>query len=197
MKQQQGAATGLYRHVRFEMAQNLCMPRPYPAHLEGEIALRAGSRVPVRPIRPEDAERLQRFSDGLSEESRYQRFMYHLRELTPRMLERFTQLDYDRELALVALDPSKKDFIAVGRYAPSDDGVSAEFGLAVADAWQRKGLGRAMLERLCDAARAAGYVALYGHMLESNRSMLDLVTALGFVRDARSGAEVVMTKRLK
>src|SRR5258707_314199 len=173
------------------------MPRPHPPHLESEIALRGGSRLPPPAIPPQDAPRLQRLSQSPSGGSRHQRLTYHLRGLTPRMLERFTQLDYARELALVALDPAKQEFIAVARYAPSEDGVSAEFGLAVADAWQRKGIGRALLERLCDAAREAGYAALYGHMLESNRGMLALVTALGFVRDARSGAEVVMTKRLK
>jgi acetyltransferase len=179
------------------MAQNPLVARPYPEHLAGEIALRDGSRVWLRPIRPEDAQRLQRFAEGLSEESRYQRFMYHLRELTPRMLERFTRLDYARELALVALDPRTQDFIAVGRYAPNDDGVSAEFGLAVADAWQRKGLGRALLARLCDAARDAGYAALHGHMLESNRPMLELCGSLGFVQESRTGADVTVVKRLK
>jgi len=168
---------------------------PYPVDLEGAIRLRDAREVRVRPIRPEDAEREKRFFDRLSERSRYQRFMNHLKELPPRMLARFTQLDYDRELALVAL--WQDEFVAVGRYAPNPDGVSAEFALAVADDWQEKGLGHALLERLCDAARAAGYEALLGHILEANRGMLELAAHLGFVEEERSGREVTLVRRLR
>ena len=168
---------------------------PYPVDLEGAIRLRDAREVRVRPIRPEDAQREKRFFDRLSERSRYQRFMNHLKELPPRMLARFTQLDYDRELALVAL--WQDEFVAVGRYAPNPDGVSAEFALAVADDWQEKGLGHALLERLCDAARAAGYEALLGHILEANRGMLELAAHLGFVEKERSGREVTLVRRLR
>ena len=167
---------------------------PYPTELEGEMALHDGSRVHVRPIRPGDAELELRFFAGLSERSRYHRFMQHLPELPPRMLARFTQLDYDRELALVALHEG--EFVAVGRYAPNPDGRTAEFALTVADAWQNKGLGRALLQRLCDAARAAGYEALYGHVLAENRGMLDLAARMGFVDVAREGAETTVVRRL-
>jgi len=168
---------------------------PYPVDLEGAIRLRDAREVRVRPIRPEDAQREKRFFDRLSERSRYQRFMNHLKELPPRMLARFTQLDYDRELALVAL--WQDEFVAVGRYAPNPDGVSAEFALAVADDWQEKGLGHALLERLCDAARAAGYEALLGHILEANRGMLELAAHLGFVEKERSDREVTLVRRLR
>jgi acetyltransferase len=167
---------------------------PYPGELESDIRLRDGTRVPLRPIRPEDVARELRFFDGLSERSRYQRFMQYLPKLPPRMLARFTQLDYDRELALVALHDD--EFIAVGRYAPNLDGTTAEFALAVADAWQGKGLGHAMLERLCDAARRAGYRALYGHILDANRDMLDLAAHLGFIEEARTGTEVTVVRQL-
>jgi len=167
---------------------------PYPAELEGELNLRDGLAVRVRPIRPEDAALELAFFNGLSERSRYHRFMQHLPELPPRMLARFTQLDYDRELALVAIE--KGEFIAVGRYAPNPDGKSAEFALTVADAWQGKGLGRALLERLCNAAREAGYRALYGHILAENREMLDLAMRLGFTESARDGSEVTVLHRL-
>jgi acetyltransferase len=150
--------------------------------------------VPVRPIRPEDATLENRFFEGLSERSRYQRFMQVLPHLPPRMLARFTQLDYDRELALVALDGG--EFIAVGRYAPNPDGRTAEFALAVADAWQGKGLGRGLLERLCEAAREAGYTALYGHILDANREMLDLAARLGFTEEGRDGNEVRVVRGL-
>ena len=167
---------------------------PYPIELEGELRLRDGRTVRVRPIRPEDAARELRFFERLSDRSRFQRFMQYLRELSPRMLARFTQLDYDRELALVAL--WEGEFVAVGRYAPNADGETAEFALAVADDWQGKGLGHALLERLCDAARAAGYRALYGHILDANREMLELARHLGFVDAARDGSEVTVVRKL-
>ena len=169
---------------------------PYPSELEGEIALRDGRRVRVRPIRPEDADRELRFFAELSPRSRYHRFMQHLPELPARMLARFTQLDYDRELALVALHPAEEAFIAVGRYAPNPDGRSAEFALTVADAWQAKGLGSALLRRLCEAARDAGYEALYGHILPENRDMLELAARLGFVETSRSMEETTVVRRL-
>lgn len=168
---------------------------PYPVELQGEVRLRDARAVRVRPIRPEDAEREKRFFDGLSQRSRYQRFMQYMRALPPKLLARFTQLDYDRELALVAL--REDEFIAVGRYAPNADGVTAEFALAVADDWQGKGLGHALLERLCEAARAAGYEALYGHILEANREMLELAAHVGFVETSRSGTEVTVMRRLR
>jgi acetyltransferase len=168
---------------------------PYPIELEGEIRARDGRAVRVRPIRPEDAQREKRFFDRLSERSRYQRFMQYLPQLSARMLARFTQLDYDRELALVAL--WQDEFVAVGRYAPNEDGRSAEFALAVADDWQGKGLGHALLERLCDAARAAGYQALDGHILEANHDMLQLAAHLGFVERSRDGNEVTVARTLK
>ncbi len=168
---------------------------PYPVELEGEIRLRDGRALPLRPIRPEDAGREQRFFERLSERSRYQRFMHYLKQLPPRMLARFTQIDYDRELALVAL--WEDELVAVGRYTPNADGVTAEFAVTVADGWQGKGLGHGLLERLCEAASAAGYQALVGHILEANQDMLELAAHLGFVEQARSGSEVTVVRRLR
>ena len=172
---------------------------PYPAHLEETLVLKGGRRVHLRPIRPEDADAERRFFGRLSEHSRYQRFMQYLRELSPQMLARFTQLDYDRELALIALasEAADAEIIAVGRYAPNADGRTAEFALVAADEWQGKGLGRALLERLVRAARMAGYEALYGHMLGANRDMLDLAAHLGFVQEARAGDQVTVVRTLR
>jgi len=167
---------------------------PYPVELEEDLVLRDGTRVRLRPMRPEDAARELAFVGSLSQRSRYQRFMHALPQLSPRMLERFTQVDYDRELALVALHGDA--FVAVGRYMPNADGETAEFALVTADAWQGKGLGRATLERLCRTARDAGYRALYGHILQANREMLDLAARLGFVEERRDGTAVTVVRRL-
>jgi acetyltransferase len=153
-------------------------------------------RLPVRPIRPDDAQLVTRFFDGLSEQSRYQRFMQHLHELPPGLLGRFTNVDYERALALVVLDPQQRDLVAVGRYAPAEDGVNAEFALTVADAWQAKGLGRILLARLCDLARSAGYQALYGRIRDDNRKMLELAARLGFALTGREGPELIVVRHL-
>jgi acetyltransferase len=169
---------------------------PYPVELEDEITVAGGARLPVRPMRPEDAELEKRFFDGLSARSRYQRFMQHLTTLPPAMLARFTQLDYDRELALVVLDAARARFVAVGRYAPNEDGTTAEFALTVADDWQGKGIGRQLLERLCQRAREAGYQALYGYILDANKEMLELAARLGFVEQGHDGNQVTVVRRL-
>jgi len=170
---------------------------PYPAELEDELRLRDGSVVAVRPIRPEDAALELQFFDGLSQRSRYQRFLNQMSQLPPQMLARFTQLDYNRELALVVLAPDGKSFIGVGRYAPNADGETAEFALTVADAWQGRGVGHALLERLCDCARAAGYRTLVGHILNANQEMLDLAGRLGFMPSGRDNELVTLARALQ
>ena len=167
---------------------------PYPAELESEATLRDGARVRIRPMRPEDVELEKRFFDRLSERSRFQRFMQYLPQLPPKILARFTQLDYDRELALVALHEG--EFVAVGRYAPNRDGETAEFALVVADDWQGRGIGRILLARLRDEARRAGYKALYGNILQANHEMLDLAQHLGFTVASREGADVTVVSHL-
>jgi acetyltransferase len=81
---------------------------PYPVHLIQDWELPDGRTVTIRPIRPEDAEREQQFVISMSDESKYYRFMDTIRELTQTMLVRFTQIDYDREMALVATLPTRK-----------------------------------------------------------------------------------------
>ena len=168
--------------------------RPYPAELEGQITLRDGTQLQVRPIRPDDLEREKAFFHALSERSRFQRFMHAITDLSPELLRRFVSPDYERELALVALHDDR--FVAVARYAPTDSPVRAEFALVVADAWQRKGVGRVLLERIAAAARRAGFRALCGSILDSNTEMLELTRRLGFVPERREGAELIVVKPL-
>jgi acetyltransferase len=79
---------------------------------------------------------------------------------------------------------------------PNPDGETAEFALVVADAWQGKGLGRQILERLCRYAKGAGYRALYGHILDANHEMLDLARRLGFKDASREGSEATLVRQL-
>ena len=163
---------------------------PYPAHLVGTWRPAEGPEVTLRPIRPEDAQMEQAFVKSLSAETRYFRFMDTLRELTPQMLVRFTQIDYDREMAFVATVPEdgREAEIGVTRYVANPDGESCEFAVVIADGWQRRGLGRRMMEQLIDVARARGLRAMVGHVLAENRGMLALCQKLGFgVADSAEG----------
>jgi acetyltransferase len=155
---------------------------PYPTDLVAKWELSDGTTVETRPIRPEDAEMEQQFVRSLSDRSRYSRFMNSVRELTPAMLMRFTQIDYDREMAFVAVreKEGKDEEIAVARYVTNPDGRTCEFAVVVADAWQGKGLGRRMLENLVAVARSRGLEVMIGHVLAANESMLAMCAKLGF-----------------
>ena len=181
-----------YRHMAIH---------PYPAELETELTPKSGQSLRVRPIRPEDAAMEQAFVAALSEQSRYMRFMQHLRGLTPQMLERFTQVDYDRELALVALDESTdpEAIVAVVRYVANWDRESAEFAIVVADAWQGRGVGVALMRMLIDCARKRGFRRLVGSVLAINAPMLRLMQALGFVveADPDDRDQVIVTLELR
>jgi acetyltransferase len=115
---------------------------PYPIDLVGEHVLPDGTRLAVRPIRPEDAALEREFVDGLSERSRYLRFMMILKSITPQMVSRFTQIDYDREMALIAVAPTDEGErrVAVARYVTYRDGRGCEFAIVVADEWHNKGM---------------------------------------------------------
>jgi acetyltransferase len=155
---------------------------PYPTHLVTHWQLPDGTDVTIRPIRPEDAEIEQEFVRNLSGESKYFRFMDTLEELTPTMLVRFTQIDYDREMALIAVTEENGREIEIGvcRYAVNPDGESCEFALVVSDAWQHRGVGHKLMGSLIEAARDKGLKTMEGEVLASNRNMLRLVSTLGF-----------------
>ena len=174
---------------------------PYPVELIGDVALPDGTSLHVRPIRPEDAELERAFVAALSGETRYFRFFYRLAELTPAMLARFTQVDYDRELALVALagaTSAAPAFVGVARYIATPDQRSAEFAVVVADAWQRRGVARVLMRGLIVCAKRRGFAELTGNVLRANERMLAFAHSLGFaVRDdPEDPAQVVVTLAL-
>ena len=165
---------------------------PYPARLVRTRQFDDGTRWVIRPIRPEDGQTLQDFIRGLSERSRYMRFVSMMRELTPRMVARYTQIDYHRELALVATTPvpnpenrghPREVIIGFAHYLRNADGRGAEYALVIGDDWQRRRLGGQLMEALIDAAREQGLEYIDGLVLANNRPMLTLMTRLGFTND--------------
>jgi acetyltransferase len=155
---------------------------PYPTHLVSHWQLPDGTDITIRPIRPEDAEIEREFVHNLSEESKYFRFMHAVQELSDEMLVRFTQIDYDREMALIAVTEQggREVEIAVCRYAINPDGESCEFALVVSDEWQHKAVGHKLMGSLMETARNKGLKTMEGEVLASNHNMLKLVATLGF-----------------
>ena len=169
-----------YRHMAIH---------PYPFELESTIALRDGTQLAMRPVRPEDAELERRFVAGLSEQTRYYRFFYRLHELSPAMLARFTQVDYDRELALLALAPGtdaagESAMVGIARSIANLDNESAEFAVVTADEWQGRGVATALMKALIAHARKKGLRRLLGTVLRANHNMVRFTQGLGFtIRD--------------
>lgn len=155
---------------------------PYPTHLVTNWQLADGTDLVIRPIRPEDAEIEQEFVRNLSEEARYFRFMNSVQELSEAMLVRFTQIDYSREMALVAVaeESGREVELGVTRFAINPDGESCDFALVIADRMRGKGLGHKLMTALMDAARSKGLKLMEGEVLKSNTSMLKLMQRLNF-----------------
>jgi len=145
---------------------------------------RSGKRLIIRPMRPDDAGREQGFVRGLSDRSRRLRFLSRLKELPPRLLHRFTHPDPERETVLVAVDPESERFVAVARYiilsGTEAEGGSCEFALTVADGWQGDGIGRHLMQRLIEDARARALARIEGIVLCENLRMQRLMIDLGF-----------------
>ena len=174
------ASPGNYQHLAI---------LPYPSDRETEWPMRNGSRYIIRPVHPHDAEMLQSLVRGLSPESRYFRYFSSMHELSDRMLARFTLIDYDREMALVAIYPERKPnaeggfdeterIIGVSRYVTNPDKSTCEFALVVADEFSGQGIGSRMMLAILDVARSKGLTTMEGLVLTKNVNMLKLMRAL-------------------
>lgn len=155
---------------------------PYPRHLVIRDHLTDGTPLTIRPIRPEDAESEQAFVRDLSPQAKRFRFMGAMNELSPEMLVRFTQIDYRREMALVAMIDRRgaPEQHGVARYAINPDGESGEFAIVVSDKIQNQGIGTRLMKALMAAARDHGLTRLEGAVLADNAPMLQLMQELGF-----------------
>ena len=167
---------------------------PYPSELTSTVELPEGVSIRLRPIRPEDAAIEYAFVHGLSEQSKFLRFMFGLHDLSPAMLSRFTQIDYDREMALIAVidAPEGEEMIGVTRYVTLPDGEACEFAIVVGDRWQGRGIARRLLGKLIEVARARHLLVMQGVTLRENARMIDLARSLGFeTRPERDDPELV------
>lgn len=176
--------------------------RPYPVELEKTIITRTGKQLFLRPIRPEDEPALQAFVRQLSAEDIRLRFFSPLKELDHRFAARLTQIDYDREMALVAIDPEAQSpetsIWGVMRISADASGSTAEYAGSVRSDLQGQGLGRLLMENIIDCARRRGIDEIWGEVLAENQGMLALARKLGFQlnRDADDPAVIHVIKSL-
>jgi acetyltransferase len=156
--------------------------RPYPAELEERAEFR-GQPLILRPIRPEDFEQHKRFLAQVSPEDLRARFFATLREVPDRDLARLTQIDYDREMAFIAVasgEDGRPATLGVARASADPDNVEAEFAVLVRTDLKGEGLGRMLLEKLVRYCRQRGTQRMTGEVLSDNTRMTALASALGF-----------------
>jgi GNAT superfamily N-acetyltransferase len=154
-----------------------------------EILLRDGTRLLVRPIRPDDADALVALHARLSADTIYRRYFGVRPHLAPADVHRFTRVDGRARFALVAMRGS--DLVAVARYEGRPGELSAELAVVVDDALQHQGVGRLMLERLVDVAREAGLGEIAADVLAGNAAMLALLRTLGLPRRSETDGDTV------
>ncbi len=155
---------------------------PYPDQYESQAVTRGLIKIFIRPIRPEDAPLVAELFDSLTTRSIYQRFFSPMKRLSGSMLARFTQIDYDREIALVAFREEKRQeqMLGVARLILEHNLKDAEFSVLVGDAWQGKGVGAELLKNSLRIARERGLENIWGLVLTENIQMLTLARSLGF-----------------
>jgi acetyltransferase len=164
--------------------------RPYPQELEQEMVVRDGSRYAVRPIRPEDGPALQALFARLAPEDIRMRFFSPLKSLPPALAARLTQIDYDREMALIAspiLSPTpghgqapEAEISAVVRISCDPDNERAEYAILVRSDLKGRGIGYGLMNLIIAHARQRGIREVFGDVLRENQPMLQLCRDLGF-----------------
>ena len=152
-------------------------PSAYPVWWEADVVLRDGSLAHVRPILPSDADRLRRFHAGQSAESIYLRFFAPLKTLSDKDVARFTQVDFDWRVALVAT--VREDIIGVARFDRLDEST-AEVAFHISDAHQGKGVGSVLLEHLAAIGQERGVTKFVADVLPQNRKMIQVFTEAGY-----------------
>jgi acetyltransferase len=168
--------------------------QPYPAHLEQSIDL-SGKRFLVRPIKPEDARLYSQFLARTENPDIQFRFFTLQRNLPARDLARYTQIDYDRDMAFVALtstDEGTDEVVGEVRALKYPDGSTAEFSVLVRTDMKRLGLGRTLLQVMIDYCKANGIAELIGQILRENQAMIALARQCGMTVEFPPGAAIAV-----
>jgi len=149
---------------------------------EGTWALADGTKLTLRHISSADAAREQAFVHGLSAKSSYLRFHGTLTDLSKKDLKKFTEPDSRDEVALIVLHVGEKgeEEIGVARYVIDPDRANCEFAIVVADAWQKRGIGKRLMNALVSHLQASGIKKISGSVIKSNSAMRSFMKQMGF-----------------
>lgn len=155
---------------------------PYPSHYTYDFKLTDGQDVIIRPIRPEDEPMEKEMFSNFSKQTQYFRFFGYIKDVTHEMLVRFTQIDYEREMALMAQveEKGKKKMIGVVRIVNNVGDKNTEFAIVVADPWQGKGLGGKLTDLILDISRENGAEKVYASVLKANSTMVQMFKSRNF-----------------
>lgn len=182
------ATAGVVRRSgRLEYGQ-MAHPTDYPKELERAITLKDGTFVRIRPIRPDDATRLESLYSRLSRHTAYQRFFTIMKRLPPDWARMLANVDYHRRLALVAearVD-SGLELVGVGRYEPTDETDTVEVAFVVQDGWQNRGLGTILFNDILRAAAARSFRRFRAYVLADNQRMLDLIARFARIESRKT-----------
>lgn len=165
--------------------------RPYPGELEEEVAWQ-GAPLVMRPIRPEDGPQHVEFFSHLEQEDIRYRMFISMRQLSASDLARFTQIDYDREMAFIATrtrEDGKAETLGVARVIADPDNISAEFAIIVRSDLKGKGMGGLLLNKLIEYCRARGIHEIVGETISHNQGLLMLAKKFGFVTCPGGGSD--------
>lgn len=154
--------------------------RPYPREFEQEAVIADGTALHVRPMRPDDELALRRMLEACDPEDLRMRFFTTARSLNRATIARLTQLDYAREMALVAVEPGSQEIVGVVRLHGDANHETAEYAIITRTDWHGRGLGRDLMRRILGFARAEGYRTIQGSVMSENIRMLRMCAELGF-----------------
>jgi len=169
--------------------------RPYPNNWEETVDIQSSMRVLIRPIRPTDEALYRGFLEKLSVEDIRFRFLSPRKEFSHSFVARFTQIDYARAMAFVALSEDQQDLLGVARLAADPDYTCAEYAVIVRSDLKGRGLGWALMHHLIRYADSEGLRDLHGDVLAANERMLKMCRELGF--DITADREDLSLRRVR
>lgn len=169
---------------------------PYPNRYVTQWKLKDGTPVTLRPVKPEDENLFSEFFKSFSGETMRFRFFQIIKEATHETLTKYCNIDYDREIAIVAeLQHEKRKLIGVVRLIREPGGNTGEFAVVVGDEWQGKGLGAKLLDYIIDIGKDMKLETIYGYLISDNVKMIHLCTQKGF--EMKPAEEGIMKGVLK
>ena len=155
---------------------------PYPSQYITKDKLNNGLDVVIRPIKPEDEPLEREMFSNFSKQTQYFRFFGYIKDVTHDMLTRYTQIDYEREMALIGEieEKGERKMIGVARIVHDHGNESAEFAIVVADPWQGLGLGAKLMDKVIEISKSHGIKRIYASVLKANETMIKMFRERGF-----------------